>query len=381
MIAGWIIALTVLSAPGDPPPAREGTVSVRFNEKDNVVEVVGLDRSEREALSKATWDEDRWSQLLSVTLATARIDSQSIPGRRRVVGEVLRFEPRYPIEPGLKHRVRFHPSRLPEPRLDPEIVVEFAKPVPPAGARPTVVRVDPSGDVVPENLLKFYVQFSAPMSRGEAYRRVRLLDAKGKPLNLPFLEIGEELWDASGTRLTLLFDPGRIKRGLRPREEQGTILEAGKSYTLQIDEGWPSASGQPLADPFRRTFRAGPPDETQPDPKTWTISAPKATTSDPLRLTFPEPLDRAMLDHAIVVRRADGTIVTGRVEVDPDATAWRFRPHRPWVEGDYAIDVDAELEDLAGNSVSRPFEVDAVGPVTTTRPSSRVSRRFAVKPG
>jgi hypothetical protein len=50
------------------------------------------------------------------------------------------------------------------------------------------------------------------MSRGEAYRRVHLLDATGRPINLAFLEIEQELWDPEGRRLTLLFDPGRVKR-------------------------------------------------------------------------------------------------------------------------------------------------------------------------
>ena len=49
-------------------------------------------------------------------------------------------------------------------------------------------------------------------------------------MDAPFLELDEELWSPDGTRFTLVFDPGRIKRGLKPREEAGPILEAGKSY-------------------------------------------------------------------------------------------------------------------------------------------------------
>ena len=107
------------------------------------------------------------------------------------------------------------------------------------------MKVYPSRDLLPENLLQFYIFFSAPMSRGEAYRRITLLDiATGKIVDAPFLELDEELWSPDGTRFTLVFDPGRIKRGLKPREEVGPVLEAGKSYSLVIDRQWLDALGK-----------------------------------------------------------------------------------------------------------------------------------------
>ena len=45
------------------------------------------------------------------------------------------------------------------------------------------------------------------------------------------------------TRLTLLLDPGRIKRGVRPLEEIGGALQVGRTYTLVIDDAWPDAKG------------------------------------------------------------------------------------------------------------------------------------------
>ena len=154
------------------------------------------------------------------------------------------------------------------------------------------------------------------MSRGEAYRRIKLLEAAtGKRVDAPFLELDEELWSPDGTRFTLLFDPGRIKRGLRPREEVGPVLEAGKSYSLVIDRHWLDASGNLLKAGFRKTFRVGPPDETSPDPKTWTIDAPRAGSRDPLEVRFPEPLDRALLDRLIWVENADAKVVAGQISL------------------------------------------------------------------
>ena len=70
------------------------------------------------------------------------------------------------------------------------------------------------------------------MAAGDAYEHVKLLKANGEVVTRAFLEIGEELWDGSGQRITLLFDPGRVKKGLSPRLQFGPVLEAGQTYRL-----------------------------------------------------------------------------------------------------------------------------------------------------
>ena len=83
------------------------------------------------------------------------------------------------------------------------------------------------------------------MSRGEAYRHLTLMDiSTKKPVHAPFLELEEELWSPDGKRFTLLVDPGRIKRGLKPREMFGPVLEAGKSYELIVDREWTDVAGK-----------------------------------------------------------------------------------------------------------------------------------------
>lgn len=216
------------------------------------------------------------------------------------------------------------------------------------------------------------------MSRGEAYRHIRLLDAAGKPVDTPFLELDEELWSRDGTRFTLLFDPGRIKRGLKPREELGPVLEAGKSYQLVIDRDWLDADGNPLKREFRKTLRAGPPDETSPDPKNWDVRPPKAETRDLLEVRFPEPMDRALLDRLLTVQDASGKLVAGRISVDREETIWQFTPTASWRTGDYRLVIGTELEDVAGNSVARPFEVNMVNPISHRVTSDTVARPFRI---
>jgi hypothetical protein len=372
-----LIAALALSATLAPRPADAGAdegPTLRWVEATGAVEVVGLDYESLRRLDRLARAADRWSEILSIRLDRGKDEPEARPivGRYEVAGKVLRFTPRYPPIAGKKYVARFRPDRIPEATTQRgPIESTFTAPAAPAGPSTTVVAVYPTASTLPENQLKLYLHFSGSMSRGEAYRRVRLLDSAGRQVALPFLEIGEELWDPDQTRLTLLFDPGRIKRGLKPREEEGPILEDGKSYTLVVDPTWHDASGRPLGSAYEKAFRVGPPDEIQPDPARWTFDIPARGTREPLVVRFPEPLDQAMLLRAIGVTAGDRP-VGGRIEVGQGERSWRFIPETPWDTAPIALRVDPELEDLAGNSVARPFEVDVVKPRTDGRPPGPV---------
>ena len=51
------------------------------------------------------------------------------------------------------------------------------------------------------------------------------------------------------------------------------------------------------------------------------------------------------------------------VTVKDEETCWQFRPRQPWTAGGYRLVVDTSLEDLAGNNLARPFEVDVFHPI------------------
>ena len=270
-------------------------------------------------------------------------------------GDALRFAPRFPLQPGIRYRAVYREPGQATPLVE---VLELKGAAAPAGPETTLERIDPSPDVLPENLLKLYLHFSAPMSRGEAYRRIRLLDEEGREAELPFLEIDQELWDRDGKRLTLLFDPGRVKRDLLPNEEVGPPLQAGRAYTLVVDRAWPDARGRPLASETRKSFRVGPPDHTPPRTSEWRVAAPRAGTRDPLVVTFPEPLDRALLERVVEIWDGSGAPVPGEVAIDAGETRFRLTPRAPWKRGGYTLRAATILEDLAGNSLGRAFEVD-----------------------
>jgi hypothetical protein len=344
-------------------------------------EVVGLDPAILAQLSRGEMAPAEWIALFAVYVENAapagKADRPAVLGSYRVKDNVLRFEPRFPLQAGLRYRAVFDPSGLPGGQGKP-VAAEFALPRPPSEATTVVRHVYPSASVLPENQLKFYLHFSAPMSRGEAYPHIRLLDASGKAIDLPFLELDEELWDPTGKRFTLLFDPGRIKRGLRPREEVGPAVEEGKSYTLVIDRRWADTQGNPLKESFRKRFRAGPPEDRPVDPKTWKIEAPAADGHKPLRVSFPRPLDHALVQRVLWVTGPDGGRLEGTVAVTDEETRWHFTPKRPWRAGAYQLDVETTLEDLAGNRIGRPFELDVFRKIDRELKADKVHVPFRI---
>ena len=222
----------------------------------------------------------------------------------------------------------------------------------------TVVQaVHPATREVPANLLRLYVVFSASMSIGEARDRVRLVEADGRRVDGAFLELQEELWDPTRRRLTLLFDPGRIKRGLRGHEELGAPLQVGHRYRLEIDGGWRDGRGRPLGAGFSHELVAGPDDREAPHPSAWRLDPPGGAAAS-LVVRFPEPLDRALLASRLAVEDAAGRRVAGTIDVDEGDRRWRFTPAEAWRPGSYRLRVAPDLEDVAGNSLRRLFDAD-----------------------
>ncbi len=305
-----------------------------------------------------------WDSVFSVYASDG--DVPAALGSYTVEGAVLTFRPRWPFSPGVHVRAVFHA---------PEGAVEAAFDIPKATLTATtrVEHVYPSTGSLPSNALKLYIYFSASMRRGEAWPHLRLLDERGKAVELPFLEIDQELWDRTNTRLTVLFDPGRIKRGLLPLEESGPNIVEGRSYTLVISNDWLDAKGMPLTADFTKPFQVVAAMREPVDPGAWSIHAPAPGTAEPLTIDFPRPLDYALLNRALTV---DG--VKGKVEVAPGETQWRFIPDAPWRPGAYRLTIDTALEDLAGNRVGRAFDVDTFKEVTPTIQTQTVSLPFSI---
>lgn len=276
----------------------------------------------------------------------------AVAGTWSVAGKNIRFEPQFPLVPGVAYRIT---GDLPKPLV-------FTIPKPPPGPPVAVAAVFPSANVLPENTLRFYVHFSGQMSRGDIYKHVQLLRDDGVEVKRPFLELDEELWSGDGLRVTMLFHPGRVKRELVPREEDGPILEEGRTYTMVFGRTWKDAEGQPLAGEFRKTFRVGPPEDTAIDLNTWSLMAPRPGGDTPVIVRLAKPADKALLGSTISVVDSQGRPVAGEVTVGGGERVVTFAPAKPWTRDEYRLVVDPRLEDVCGNRVGEPFEVDSTKP-------------------
>ena len=319
-------------------------------------------------LERAKLSDVEWQKILVVRTG----DSTSLPmlGTYVVAHDTLRFEPRFPPIRGTTYTARYNPGALVATTSNgkpaaPSMVAAAIWTREPASGPSTasVVEVYPTTDSVPMNLLRMYVQFSAPMTVGDgAEKHVRLFDERGAVVDKAFLIAagGQELWDGEHTRLTIFFDPGRIKRDLTPHDALGLPLQRGHSYRLVIDSTMLDARGLPLTRSFTKRFRVGAIDRTLPRAAAWRVVAPHAGTLEPVTVELPEPLDHALLARMLTVTRSVGgveTTVTGRVETTDHDMRWKFTPSEPWSAATCVVKVDTELEDLAGNNMRHLFDV------------------------
>jgi hypothetical protein len=353
-------------------PTKPGVVLTTDTQGRRVFELRGIDP---DGTASSERIETRFS--IHAVFDSPLNDPPPLAGNYSVTEDAIRFTPRFPLQAGMRYRAVCRAAGQGE--AGPKTVSEeFVIPARAATSAARVAAIYPTADALPENQLKFYIQFTAPMSRGGAYEHLQLLDAEGKPVDLPFLELAEELWNPAGDRLTLLLDPGRVKQELKPREEEGPVLAAGRHYTLAVDRQWPDAAGRPLAAEFRKSFRVAAPDETCPNPKSWRLTVPRAGSRSALVVRFGESLDHALLRRMLWVVDPRGERVPGEMEVGEEETSWTFRPQPAWRPGRYRLVADTLLEDLAGNSIARKFELDTRGAVKRTTEDETASVGFQI---
>jgi hypothetical protein len=271
------------------------------------------------------------------------------------------FRPRFPFAPGQAYSVLISPTGPAWMGHYPEATISRpAVELTPVGH---VEAIYPSAPEIPRNHLRFYLYFSEPMSEGFAADSIELRLCDNQQI-LPdaLLFVGPELWDRERRRLTVLLDPGRIKRGLVPNAEGGYPLRQGVDVTLSVSAAWPDAQGRTLRCGLERHYAVGADSRRLVDPSRWELSAPSAGSSEPLAVTFDRPLDQALAQSGLRVVDERGDAVGGQVALVDHERGWRFTPFQPWPSGRYRLVVPSRLEDTAGNSVVRLFDRDLSDP-------------------
>jgi hypothetical protein len=201
----------------------------------------------------------------------------------------------------------------------------------------------------------------------------------------PFLVLSLELWSVDGRRLTVLMEPGRIKRGLGADPSHEPALVVGRTYSLVV-----TALGQTA----RHTFRVSDPVLEAVDETHWRLVSPTAGSLDPAVVHFDRVMDAALCEDEIGVLTPSGEVVKTRVSLAPDGTAARLIPSHPWRAGEHCLVVSERFEDVCGNRLGEALDHDlgAGGPSRagmvsfTTRsviapsPAQAVSRRLPTWP-
>ena len=372
------LLVVVAACAGFGGPSAAPTVEIRMQTPGDgaepaSVEVGGLKVEDLDALRAAGLTNDQWVDLLQLTVVSedddGGLEMPSVLGSYAIGDDgVLRFRPIFPFDPGRPYSARFGPTRLPgrdAATLDP-IVAVVKLPKPDVESSTVVEQVFPSGDRVPENQLKLYLHFSAPMSHVDGLEYLSLRDARGRTIDAPFLPLGTEFWDPEHLRYTVFFDPGRVKQELELNERLGRPLRAGETYTLVVDPVWPDAEGNPLKAPFEKLVTVGSADTTPLDLSTWRLQVPSSRSTERLVISFPEPLDHALMQRAISVEDEAGRPVEGEVEIGNWETRWMLTPSQPWPPGAYSVVALSIVEDLAGNRIGTAFEIDVFETVEET---------------
>ena len=358
--------MALASCADTAPRTEAGSPVISFVEETGGewVAVYGLPQTVLAGLRLSEIDADSWRGALGVFSGPVPGSDDLTPpmlGAYEVEAHRLVFRGRFPFVRGLQHGVRLDLEvlgRLSGRNAGTGVVTHTFTPAATAkGPATRVTAVYPTTGTVPMNLLKLYIQLSAPMRFGEAYTHILLLDDSGDIVPDAFLEMPQELWDPDRTRLTLFFDPGRIKREVDPNMQLGLPLQGGHNFRLVIDPAWRDARGQPLAEGFEKALSVVAPDRSMPQVADWRVEAPGASSVAPVHLAFDEPMDHALAERMLVVLDASGEPVRGTVQVGPEERSWSFTPGEPWRAGRYVIDVHPDIEDLAGNNLAHLFDV------------------------
>lgn len=302
-----------------------------------------------------------WNEVFPVRVNGAKTN---ISGTYDIGDSTISFVPAFPFARGVDYEATFfagelalNPNEVYLPQMSSSTLELKFRIDAPRSEPPAVVAIFPTANELPENLLRFHIKFSSPMTRGEVIKRVHLVDEQGKEVQKALLELDEELWDEEMRLVTVLLDPGRIKRGLRANVEMKAPLIAGRKYSLVIDEGWKSSDGVATDRRVVKTFRCHTADRTKPVISNWRVVAPSNAIA-PLVIEMSEYYDVVLARQAIVVKDALGNNVAGKLSVSGDGSVLSFAADRPWSNENYTVLVNPKLEDVAGNNTERLFDTD-----------------------
>lgn len=229
-------------------------------------------------------------------------------------------------------------------------MISIAEPTETSQTHPQVI-IHPTMDCWPTNILRAHIVFDRPMQTTDAVRHIKLTDSDGSDISDALLDLSDGLWTADQQTLTVLFHPGRIKTGLVAGDLYGPTFAVGHTYQLAVSKGIVSADGQGLERSYCHHFRAVPPIE-QCLPITDKLALTEKTTCIDTAL----PLDFLSAQAYLAVTDEQGNRTPAQVSIAADGRSISVHLPDTHREGNCVLRVHPNLEDIAGNRVSSPFE-------------------------
>ena len=221
--------------------------------------------------------------------------------------------------------------------------------------KPFVQAVYPTSNVLPENLLRMYIQFSQPMKTIGNIEKIKLTDEFGIEVKNVFFNNTKELWNREQTQLTLILDPARVKTGLITNEALGHAIEPNKNYILTIDN-LEDVYHRQMATSFQKNITVEKADVTVPEIKNWIFTIPEAKSKNSFELSFPQMLDYNSLKLRLIITDNENNPVEGVVSIKNQETQWSFQPKYYWKAREYVLHVNTRLEDPSGNNLNGLFD-------------------------
>ena len=358
-------AQSFFSAQTLPKTANYGTITTRLVPEDIVA-----------SIEDHNFTFEQWSAFFNVKTNPS---GPAVIGTYKIVDNHLAFSPKFLPDPNIRYFVNFSYPALAQ-LLSHDIseqttytdVVSFE---PPETTRPEILSVTPNLEIVPANLLRFYVYFSAPMGLENPYDFITIEDSNGKVLVDPFVIIPEGLWNIDRTRLTLLLHPGRVKQGVGPNMTEGDILLAGNDYTLKINADWKGASGETLKENFARRINATNPLRKAVNVNLWALRAEQNQNQiGILTIVTDHPLDQPLAKRMLYIMNEDGQILPSQVEftsAEEMKILWRADGSK-----ELELHIDHRLEDVCGNTPLYAFDLEGE---TRTEPTGEIMLTFKVE--
>ena len=211
------------------------------------------------------------------------------------------------------------------------------------------IRIYPFSKILPANILRFYIHFSRPAEAHFDRKQLWLLNDKEQVIHEPFLVLSQELWSLDGLRLTILMEPGRIKRGLGTGPAHDPAFVVGQTYSLVVTV---------LGHSKRHVFHVSDPVLKELDESCWRLISPVAGSFDPVILYFERVMDAALLENEIGVLLHTGEVIQAQVLLAQGGTAAQIIPTRPWRAEEHFLVASERLEDVCGNRLGEALDHD-----------------------